>query len=330
MHKIDFFDQFLLIFGTSMDESTDRTFNYSPPLLVESKEGLDRIFEEIKNLDMTIDWLESERCGTGWGGIDEDTVRILENRLRSVATDIREASDCDHDEYEELRKELNRALQLLNETLKQRDMALDGLVEVNDGVMVLKERVLPQESRPTPWSRWVYDIEKLNEENKQAADAQAEITRLNQQLQLEKDTEIRCDITNDKYYTKSQFDDFYGGLEEWNEAPLEQTRIAQLEQDAANFREIIGIKEVKIEKMHYDLESLQEAKHATSAKLRDLGTCWNIIRNIGHAGRSRDILRMAIRDANQEIKKGGIFREIKGSPHYQMALTTLECLEEQE
>ena len=247
------------------------------------------------------------------------------------------ASDCEeeriHDEYEELRKELNRALQLLNETLKQRDMALDGLVEVNDGVMVLKERV-PQESRPILWSKWVYDIEKLNEENKQllkqAADAQAEITRLNQQLQLEKDTEIRCDITNDEYYTKSQFDDFYGGLEEWNEAPLEQTRIAQLEQDAANFREIIGIKEVKMEKMNYDLESLQEAKHATSAKLRDLGTCWNIIRNIGHAGRSRDILRMAIRDANQEIKKGGIFREIKGSPHYQMALTTLECLEEQE
>ena len=86
-----FFDQFLLIFGTSMDESTDRTFNYSPPLLVESEEGgLDRIFEEIKNLDMTIDWLESERCGTGWGGIDEDTVSMLENRLRSVATDIRE------------------------------------------------------------------------------------------------------------------------------------------------------------------------------------------------------------------------------------------------
>ena len=202
---------------------------------------------------------------------------MLENRLRSVATDIREASDCEegriHDEYEELRKELNRALQLLNETLKQRDMALDGMVEVNDGVMVLKERV-PQESRPILWSKWVYDIEKLNEENKQllkqVEDAKADITRLNQQLQLEKDTEIRCDITNDEYYTKSQFDDFYGGLEEWNEAPLVSVpelmkknsdlieQKEQLEKDAEIFREIIGIKEAKMEKMHYDLESLQE------------------------------------------------------------------------
>ena len=154
----------------------------------------------------------------------------------------------------------------------------------------------------------------------------------------------RVDLSDGNKYTKDQFIEFYGDEIVWNEAPLEQTRIAdltaqitELEQDAAGLRETIGIKEVKIQEMNYDLESLREAKHhlndkldATSAKFRALGTCWNIIRNIGHAGRNRDILRMAIRDANQEIEKGGIFREIKGSPHYQMALTTLECLEEQE
>ena len=151
----------------------------------------------------------------------------------------------------------------------------------------------------------------------------------------------RVDLSDGNKYTKDQFIEFYGDEIVWNEAPLEQTHIAdltaqitELEQNTAGLRDAIGNKEEKIEALTYareeqvrQVEDVEEEIAKWKGYTRDWVTCWNIIRNIGHASRNRDLLRMAIRDANLEIEKGGIFREIKGSPQYQMALTTLECLD---
>ena len=150
----------------------------------------------------------------------------------------------------------------------------------------------------------------------------------------------RVDLSDGNKYTKDQFIEFYGDEIAWNEAPLEQTHIAdltaqitELEQNTAGLRDAIGNKEEKIEALTYareeqvrQVEDAEEEIAKWKGYTRDWVTCWNIIRNIGHASRNRnmDLLRMAIRDANLEIEKGGIFREIKESPHYQMALTTLD------